>query len=168
MNGATALDCENTIRSPNSTNTSTIGTSQYFFSWRRNCRNSANTRPLLMGTPPSVHPFVMPAVAVAWWIRLPSGPGGAAPGQRIRAGDLPDERQRDEHDPEQDGQQHACVDVPQPARKTPPRGARVSQDRRGGKAAHQQQDTDPADDLPATDATAPQQHRGDRAQDGAN
>src|SRR3954452_15955962 len=48
MNGATALDCENTINRPNSTNTMTIGTSQYFFSCFRNCTNSDNTRPLLM------------------------------------------------------------------------------------------------------------------------
>src|SRR5579864_8425594 len=50
MNGANALDCEKTIRSPNSTNTTTIGTSQYFFSWRRNCQSSDSTRPLLMGS----------------------------------------------------------------------------------------------------------------------
>src|SRR6476646_8083477 len=48
MNGATALDCEKTISSPNSTKTTTIGMSQYFFSWRRNCQNSDRTRPLLM------------------------------------------------------------------------------------------------------------------------
>src|SRR5688500_20267356 len=42
--GATALDCENTINRPNSTNTITIGSSQYFFSWRRNWMNSDSTR----------------------------------------------------------------------------------------------------------------------------
>src|SRR5213083_3064251 len=52
MNGATALDCENTISRPNSTNTMTIGTSQYFFSCLRNLKNSPRTRPLLM-TPPA-------------------------------------------------------------------------------------------------------------------
>src|SRR6266536_2500472 len=48
MNGATALDCEKTINSPNSTNTMTIGTSQYFFSCLRNWKNSPSTRLLLM------------------------------------------------------------------------------------------------------------------------
>src|SRR5262245_35278403 len=51
MNGATALDCEKTISSPNSTNTTTIGTSQYFFSCFRNCTNSPSTRPLLIRPP---------------------------------------------------------------------------------------------------------------------
>src|SRR3954471_8861249 len=51
MNGATALDCENTISSPNSTNTITIGTSQYFFSCLRNWKNSPRTRPLLICEP---------------------------------------------------------------------------------------------------------------------
>src|SRR5438874_6322351 len=50
MNGATALDCEKTINRPNSTNTTTIGTSQYFFSCLRNCQNSDSTRPLLITT----------------------------------------------------------------------------------------------------------------------
>src|SRR6266540_2836355 len=50
MNGATALDWENTISSPNRTNTTTIGTSQYFFSCFRNCQNSDKTRPLLILT----------------------------------------------------------------------------------------------------------------------
>src|SRR5512142_2717372 len=48
MNGATALDCEKTISRPNSTNTMTIGTSQYFFSCLRNWKNSPSTRPLLI------------------------------------------------------------------------------------------------------------------------
>ena len=46
--GATALDCENTISSPNNTNTTTIGISQYFFSSRRNWMNSESTRVLAM------------------------------------------------------------------------------------------------------------------------
>src|SRR5262249_14433710 len=40
MNGATALDCDSTINSPNNTKTMTIGSSQYFFSWRRNVTKS--------------------------------------------------------------------------------------------------------------------------------
>src|SRR5580765_1522677 len=48
MNGATALDCEKTISRPNSTNTMTMGTSQYFFSCLRNWKNSPRTRPLLI------------------------------------------------------------------------------------------------------------------------
>ena len=50
MKGATALDCENTINRPKSTNTMMIGISQYFFSWRRNAQNSPRTRPLVTAT----------------------------------------------------------------------------------------------------------------------
>ena len=48
MNGAMALDCENTISKPNSTNTTTIGRSQYFFSCRRKAQNYEMTRLLLI------------------------------------------------------------------------------------------------------------------------
>src|SRR5215472_7554816 len=48
MNGATALDCEKMISNPNKTNTTTIGTNQYFFSCLRNDQNSDRTRPLLI------------------------------------------------------------------------------------------------------------------------
>ena len=46
---AMALLCEKTISSPNRTKTTTIGSSQYFFSWRRNWTNSDRTRLLAMG-----------------------------------------------------------------------------------------------------------------------
>src|SRR5438067_1868407 len=109
MNGATALDCEKTIRRPKSTNTMTIGTSQYFFSWRRNCQNSATTRPLLMKT--SKHPRVVLRIAVPLGMRRPSGPAIAAPRERIFAREPPDRVQRHQDDEEQQRQQHARVHV---------------------------------------------------------
>src|SRR6266516_8140799 len=80
MNGATALDCENTISRPNSTKTTTIGISQYFFSWRRKSQNSANTRLLL------IPPQYMPENALRRRINE------SLPATR------PDEGKRNEHD----------------------------------------------------------------------
>src|SRR4051812_26625443 len=99
------------INNPNNTNTTTMGTSQYFFSCFRNCQNSERTRFLLMRT--SVHPVVVPLVPVSSRIRRPPGPFVTAPRQRILARHLPDYRHRDEHDPEQDCQQNAGVHVSQ-------------------------------------------------------
>src|SRR5204863_281758 len=109
MNGAIALDCEKTIRRPNSRNTSTIGTSQYFFSWRRNWKNSERTRLLLI--PSSIHAEKMPPIPVTARIRRPSGGGGAAPGERVLADQPPDEAEGDEDRDEHHRQQHACVEV---------------------------------------------------------
>src|SRR5690242_11270344 len=99
MNGATALDCEKTISRPKSTKTITIGTSQYFFSCRRNDQNSDNTRRLLMVS--SIHPPVVLPIAVAARIRQPAGIGPAAPGERVLADQAPDEpdgnENHDEH-----------------------------------------------------------------------
>src|SRR3954468_18462812 len=100
MNGATALDCENTINSPNSTNTITIGTSQYFFSCLRNCQNSETTRFLLMMT--SIHPFVMFPVAVSGWIRRPPRPLSTAPRERILPCQPPHHGEGYENDRKQD------------------------------------------------------------------
>src|SRR4051812_26178521 len=118
MNGATALDWENTISRPNSTNTITIGTSQYFFSSRRNWKNSEKTRPLLIQTLLDTrvesileHPLVVLRIAITDRIRRPSVPLAASPRQRILAGEPPDQRDRHQDDGEQHGQQHTSVDV---------------------------------------------------------
>src|SRR4030088_2892 len=108
MNGAIALDCENTISKPKSTNTTTIGTSQYFFSWRRNCKNSVSTRPLPMST--SVHARVVLLVSVSGGIGAPPAPRGAPAREWILAGEPPDQAERNQHDGEQHREQHARVD----------------------------------------------------------
>ena len=43
INGAIAEPCESTISEPRSAIATMIGSSQYFFSCRRNCTNSAST-----------------------------------------------------------------------------------------------------------------------------
>src|SRR5215471_20896687 len=101
MNGAMALDWENTIKSPKRTNTSTIGTSQYFFSWRRNRKNSERTRALLM----SIHPLIVAGVPIPGRIRNPSGPGHATTGERVLPHQAPDQTKRHENQNEQQGQQ---------------------------------------------------------------
>src|SRR6267378_2549050 len=131
MNGATALDCENTISRPNSTNTSTIGTSQYFFSCRRNCQNSVNTRLLLMElTRFSVHAVVVFGVAITHRVRRPTEPLVPPARQRILPGQPPQHRKRHEHDREQNREQDPRVDIAQRAREPPPGGARVFEKRR--------------------------------------
>src|SRR5260221_7437282 len=99
MNGTTAFDCEKTISKPNRTNTTTIGTSQYFFSWRRNCKNSVSTRPLPMST--SVHARVVLLVSVSGGIGGPSTPRGAPAREWILARKPPDQTERNQHDVEQ-------------------------------------------------------------------
>src|SRR4249919_794419 len=100
MNGATALDWEKIISRPNSTNTTTIGTSQYFFSCRRNCQNSESTRPLPIQT--SIHARVVMGVPIPGGIRHPAGPRRAAARQRILAGEPPHGGERHQDDREQD------------------------------------------------------------------
>src|SRR6185436_17435761 len=109
MNGAIALDCENTISSPNSTKTTTIGRSQYFFSCRRNAQNSEMTRPLLITT--SIHPEIVPAIAVAARVRRPSRGRAAAPRQRVPSRQPPDQADRHEHHEKHDRQQDARVEI---------------------------------------------------------
>src|SRR6185436_9563004 len=104
MNGATALDCENTINRPNRTNTTTIGTSQYFFSARRNSTNSDRTCPLLMV--PSKHPIEVAWIAIALRRRNPSGPGAPSPCERILAGEPPDQADGGQQHEEQYRQEH--------------------------------------------------------------
>src|SRR3989442_15206463 len=119
MKGATALDCENTIRSPKRTKTITIGTSQYFFSCRKNCQSSKTTRRLLTMNS-SEHPRVMLGIAVAFGVRRPPGPRVAPARKRIPAGDPPNQAERHERDSEQNFQEHATVHVREHAGKAPP------------------------------------------------
>src|SRR5712692_732025 len=139
MNGATALDCENTISRPNSTNTSTIGTSQYFFSCRRNCQNSANTRLLLMKVASlSIHSLVVFGVTITCRVWRPTRPLVPPARQRILPDQPPHHRQRHEHDRKKNRQQHPRVDVPERPRKPPPCGAGIREDRRVQNARREQ------------------------------
>src|SRR5712691_9646117 len=107
MNGAMALDCEKTISRPNSTKTTTIGTSQYFFSCRRNCQKSERTRPLLMS--PSIHARVVMLVSIASRILEPAGPCRTPARERILARETPHHRERHQHDRKEHRQHHARV-----------------------------------------------------------
>src|SRR5215467_5860658 len=139
MNGATALDCENTINRPNSTKTTTIGTSQYFFSCLRNLKNSPSTRLLLIPEPRSAglqprlsgrreglhhphlkHPVVMFSIAIAGRVRGPSRPAIAAARERVPPHQPPDEVDRREHDNEQQGKPETRHHVAEGAGKRPP------------------------------------------------
>src|SRR5579864_2595024 len=95
MNGATALDCAKIIRIPNAMKMTTIGTSQNFFSWRRNWKNSVMTRFLFMMA--SEHPLEMRAIAIPSGIGRPTVEPCPAAAERILAGETPDERHRNEH-----------------------------------------------------------------------
>src|SRR5687767_11367163 len=107
MKGATALDCEKTISSPNSTKTITTGISQYFFSSRRNCQNSTMTRFLAT----SVHPLVMIGSRVTGRSRRPAWPARACPSERIPSDDAPDPPHGCEESRESRRQQHPRVHV---------------------------------------------------------
>src|SRR5437762_2487104 len=133
MNGATALDCEKTISNPNSTKTTTIGTSQYFFSCRRNRQNSESTRPLLIQS--SIHPRVVLPIAIARRIRRPAAVGAAAARERILAEQPPHDAERHEDDDEHQREEDAGVEVADDARAAPPPDARPRQQRgrRGAK-----------------------------------
>src|SRR6266850_2403717 len=159
MNGATALDCEKTISRPNSTNTMTIGTSQYFFSSRRNSTNSDNTRPLLMAT--SKHAIEMAGVSIAIGIPRPPGPRSAAPFERIASDDPPDDAERRQYEKEGERQQHARVHPTEHRRERPPRVARILEQRRPDVPKHDEHRTDGANRLGARDATAPRDQRRD-------
>src|SRR3954470_22806097 len=122
MNGATALDCENTISRPNSTKTTTIGTSQYFFSCRRNWTNSASTRDLAMGS--SIHSVEVFLVAIPGRVFDPPGIIGATPRQWIAPHQPPRGADRRQHEQERQRQQHPRVHPPEHRRKRPPCVAR--------------------------------------------
>src|SRR5712664_3148466 len=119
MKGATALDCENTSSRPNSTNTTTMGTSQYFFSCLRNCQNSPMTRPLLIRTP-SEHSGEVMRVFVARRMRRPSAPGRPASRERVPADQPPHDSDRRQNEQKKNRQQHACVEPAQNRRELPP------------------------------------------------
>src|SRR5712692_7269656 len=110
MNGATALVCENTIKRPNSTKTITIGTSQYFFSCRRNWNSSTSTRDLAMD--PSEHPFEMPRVVIPVGIRCPAGVRAARTRHRIAAASAHQHADRRQHEEKDNRQQDARVNPP--------------------------------------------------------
>src|SRR5215472_7861861 len=131
MNGATALDCENTISRPNSTKTMTIGTSQYFFSCLRNWKNSPRTRPLLMipSLRCSVHLIVVLAVAIALRIGGPARPFVATTCQRIASHQTPDQTHRRQHDQEQERQPKARHHAAECQREFPPVLARIFEQR---------------------------------------
>src|SRR6476660_9671305 len=166
MNGAMALDCEKTISSPNDRNTSTIGTSQYFFSWRRNWKNSERTRLLLI--PSSIHAEKVPAIAVAARIRRPAVGGGPPPGERVLAHQPPDETERHENHDEHQRHQHARIEVADDQRHAPPPDAWPLQERGRDRAEQDEDAADRADDLRANRPAAPEERRGDQADDGSD
>src|SRR5436190_12385182 len=122
MNGAMALDCEKTISSPNSTNTTTIGSSQYFFSAIRNCQNSASTR--LFAMIPLIHLREVRPIAIANGMRRPAGPAAAALSQWIAPEQAPDHADRHQHQRKRQRQDDAGVDVAKQQREPPPHLAR--------------------------------------------
>src|SRR5678815_4922476 len=100
MNGATALDCANTMRRPKAMKITTIGTSQNFFSWLRNCKNCEITLLFFMMT--SEHALEMRSIAITGRVWTPTGEFLASPCQWILSGQPPDERYRNQ----QNGEQH--------------------------------------------------------------
>src|SRR6478609_6312372 len=107
MNGATALDCENTISNPNSTNTMTMGRSQYFFSAIRNCQNSLSTR--LFAITPLVHLREVIGATIPLRVRRPALPSVTFALQRIAANEPPNQGDRRKHDGKGDRQDDASV-----------------------------------------------------------
>src|SRR5881394_3204113 len=140
MNGATALDCEKTISRPNSTKTTTIGTSQYFFSCRRNRQNSDSTRALLIQ--PSIHARVVLPIAIARWIRRPPAVRAAAARERILPQQPPDNAERHEDDDEHQREEHARVEVADDAGAPPPPDPGPRQHDRPGGAEQDQHAAD--------------------------
>src|SRR6188474_2039970 len=165
MNGAMALDCENTISRPNRTNMTTIGTSQYFFSWRRNAQKSDTTRPLLI--PPSIHALIVPAIAVAVRVRRPSRRGAAAACERILSRQAPEEPDGYEDQHEHHRQQHARVEIPDDAGHAPPPDVGPFEQRRPDRAEHDQRGAGGGHDLRRQQPAAPEQRRREDAEDGA-
>src|SRR3981081_1487557 len=122
MNGATALDCANTISNPKAMKMMTMGTIQNFFSWRRNWKNSDMTRLFFMMT--SKHAFKMRPIAVARRIRRPPFELLAPPRQGILAGTAPQQRHRNQEQREHQRQENSGVDVAEHPGELPPRRAR--------------------------------------------
>src|SRR6266487_1628356 len=166
MNGATALDCANTINSPNATKTTTIGTSQNFFSCCRNWKNWDRTLVFLMMT--SEHTLEMRAIAIARGIRCPPFELFSTTRERIFAGQTPDQRQRHQQHREQNRQENARIDVRQHAGESPPEGARPLEELRPYDTEEQQHATDAADNLGAANSPSPPQHQRDDDEHAAN
>src|SRR5580765_5454340 len=166
MNGATALDCANTISRPKATKMTTIGTSQNFFSCRRNAKNCDITLDFFMMT--SKHPLEMRPIAIALGIRRPTLELLATARERILAEHAPHQRQRDQEHGEEQRQQNARVDVGEHAGKSPPHGARPLQELRPYDAEQQQHRANSPENLGAADAAPPPQRRRDDEEDGAD
>src|SRR5262249_37192059 len=118
MNGAIALDCEKTINSPNRMNITTMGASQYFFSCRRNCQNSLNTRALPMR--PSVHSQIVLVVAVPVRIGTPARVPVFSALEWVLSDESPDQVEWHECDREEHRQQNARIDIAKSSCETPP------------------------------------------------
>src|SRR6516162_2094853 len=126
MNGATALDCAKMISKPNKTNTTTIGTNQYFFSCLRNDQNSDRTRPLLIERlliPPRlnslIHPRKMVTISIPARVRRP--PAGRMPApERIFSAQPRHDTDWHEHKKKHHAQQQARVEIADRAGHSPP------------------------------------------------
>src|SRR6187455_2501930 len=163
MNGATALDCENTISSPNSTNTMTMGRSQYFFSAIRNCQNSLSTR--LFAISPLVHLREVIGATVPLRVRRPALPSITPALQRIAANEPPDERDGRQHDRKRDREDDASVHPSERHSEAPPQLAGVIQGRWRQRPTNDQHRTDAARPLRNCDPVAPHRESGDQQQD---
>src|SRR5436190_7147452 len=166
MNGATALDCANTISRPKATKMITIGTSQNFFSCRRNAKNCDITLDFFMMT--SKHPLEMRPIAVALGIRRPPLELLATAREWILAEHPPHQRQRNQEHGEQQRQQNARVDVGEHTGKSPPHCARPLQELRPYDAEQQQHCADAPENLGAADTAPPPQRRRDDEEDGSD
>src|ERR1700730_6680670 len=109
MNGATALDCANTISRPKATKMMTIGTIQNFFSCRRNWKNSDMTRLFFMMT--SEHALEVRPIPIARGIGRPAFELISTTRERILADQAPDQRQRHQEQREHHGQENSRVHV---------------------------------------------------------
>src|SRR5262245_13499142 len=166
MNGATALDCANTISSPKATKMTTIGTSQNFFSCRRNSKNCPMTLDFFMMT--SEHAFEMRSIAISCGVQRPALELLPAARERILAEHAPHQRQRDQEHREQHRQQNARVDVGEHARKSPPERARPFEQLRRRQAEEQQNTADRPQDLGTTYTPSPPQDKRDEDEHRAN
>src|SRR6476620_4809065 len=99
------------MKRPKSAKTTTIGMSQYFFSFLRNCHSCDNTRALLIRS--SEHAREVRAITITVRVRGPAGPARALPHQRVAPGETPHRAHRHENEAEQDRQQDPRIPVAQ-------------------------------------------------------
>src|SRR6266853_1200679 len=163
MNGAMALDCEKTISRPNNTTATTIGTSQYFFSCRRNWKNSPSTRDFAMNdlyrfcNALSEHPHEMFAVAETLRVHRPAGIRRTTAAQRIAADEPPEKAKRRQNHKEQEREQQARVDPAEHHCKRPPGVAWPFEPFRHQRSAKDQHRADHTDDFRASDSAPPRE-----------